>query len=39
MTSMLDRLFGRGKKKEEPKEEAPQRVDEEVARARREQLA
>nr|MBC7244044.1 LysM peptidoglycan-binding domain-containing protein [Chloroflexota bacterium] len=39
MPSILDRLFGR-KKEEEKKEEAtPQRVDEEAARARREQLA
>jgi len=40
MSSILDRLFGRGKKEEEEeKKEAPQRVSEEAARKRREELA
>jgi nucleoid-associated protein YgaU len=39
MSSILDRLFGRGKKEEEEKEKPPQRVSEEAARKRREELA
>jgi len=38
MPSILDRLFGRGKKEEE-EEKAPERVSEEAARKRREELA
>jgi nucleoid-associated protein YgaU len=38
MSSIIDRLLGRDKKKEE-KKEAPQRVSEEAARKRREELA
>lgn len=38
MPSILDRLLGRDKKEEE-KKEAPQRVSEEAARKRREELA
>jgi nucleoid-associated protein YgaU len=39
MSSILDRLFGRGKKEEEEKKEQAQRVSEEAARKRREELA
>jgi nucleoid-associated protein YgaU len=38
MPSLLDRLLGRDKK-EEPKKKAPQRVSEDAARKRREELA
>jgi nucleoid-associated protein YgaU len=39
MSSLLDRLLGRDKKKEPEKKEAPSKVSEEAARKRREELA
>ncbi|MBC7264839.1 MAG: LysM peptidoglycan-binding domain-containing protein [Chloroflexi bacterium] len=39
MSSLLDRLLGRKKEEKKEEERIPSRVDEDVARARREQLA
>lgn len=39
MASLLDRLLGRDKKETKEEKRVPDRVDEEAARARREQLA